>query len=104
MKLWIRSNRDVVFKVTLGGKSNNLPDINNKRSKIKEEDFICYALIKGNNFPGINNKRLKIKVEDTICFASFLSYDFPPDFIAMYYSENIKYCHELRELIKAVCY
>ena len=78
MKLWIRKNRDVVFKVTLGGKSNNLPDINNKRSKIKEEDIIC--------------------------FASSLSYDFPPDFIAMYYSENIKYWHELRELIKAVCY
>ena len=78
MKLWIRKNRDVVFKVTLGGKGNNLPDINNKRSKIKEEDIICLA--------------------------SSLSYDYPPDFIAMYYSENIKYWHELRELIKAVCY
>lgn len=81
MKLWIRSNRDVVFKVTLEG----------------------YALIKGNNLPALN-KRLKIKEEDVICFASLLSHDYPPDFITMYYSEDIKYWHELRELIKVVCY
>jgi hypothetical protein len=80
MKLWIRKNRDVVFKVTLGG----------------------YATIKGNNLPAIN-KRSKIKEEDVICLASHLSYDFPPDFIAMYYSEDIKYWHELRELIECVC-
>jgi hypothetical protein len=82
MKLWIRKNRDVVFKVTLGG----------------------YALIKGNNLPALNNKRSKIKEEDIICLASHLSYDFPPDFIAMYYSEDIKYWHELCRLIKVVCY
>ena len=81
MKLWIRSNRDVVFKVTLKG----------------------YALIKGNNLPALN-KRSKIKEEDIICLASSLSYDYPPDFIAMYYSEDIKYWHELCRLIKAVCY
>ena len=81
MKLWIRKNRDVVFKVMLGG----------------------YALIKGNNLPALN-KRSKIKEEDIICFASSLSYDYPPDFIAMYYSEDIKYWHELWRLIKAVCY
>jgi hypothetical protein len=81
MKLWIRSNRDVVFKVTLGG----------------------YALIKGNNLPALN-KRSKIKEEDIICLASSLSYDYPPDFIAMYYSEDIKYWHELWRLIKVVCY
>lgn len=80
MKLWIRKNRDVVFKVTLGG----------------------YATIRGNNLPAIN-KRSKIKEEDVICLAFHLSYDFPPDFIAMYYSEDIKYWHELRELIKCVC-
>ena len=81
MKLWIRKNRDVVFKVTLGG----------------------YATIKGNNLPAIN-KRSKIKEVDVISLASHLSYDFPPDFIAMYYSEKIVYWHELWHLIKAVCY
>ena len=81
MKLWIRKNRDVIFKVTLGG----------------------YATLKGNNLPTLN-KRSKIKEEDIICFASSLSYDYPPDFIAMYYSEDIRYWHELRELIKAVCW
>jgi hypothetical protein len=81
MKLWIRKNRDVVFKVTLGG----------------------YAIIKGNNLPSIN-KRSKIKEEDVICLASHLSYDSPLDFIAIYYySEKIVYWHELRELIKCVC-
>ena len=55
MKLWIRKNRDVVFKVTLGG----------------------YALIKGNNLPALN-KRSKIKEEDIICLASHLSYDSLP--------------------------
>jgi hypothetical protein len=81
MKLWIRSNRDVVFKVTLEG----------------------YALIKSYNLPALN-KRLKINEEDIICFASLLSHNYPPDFIAMYYSEDIKYWHELWCLIKAVCY
>ena len=82
MKLWIRKNRDVVlFKVSLGG----------------------YATIKGNNLPAIN-KRSKIKEEDVICLASSLSNDYPPNFIAIYYSEKIVYWHELRELIKAVCY
>ena len=79
MKLWIRKNRDVVFKVGY------------------------YATIKGNNLPTIN-KRSKIKEEDVICLASHLSYGFPPDFIiAMYYSEEIKYWNELRNLIKCVC-
>ena len=82
MKLWIRKNRDVVFKVTLEG----------------------YALIKGYNLPVLNNKRLKIKEEDIIFFASLLSHNYPPDFIAMYYSEDIKYWHELWRLIKAVCW
>ena len=81
MKLWIRKNRDVVFKVSLGG----------------------YATIKGNNLPAAINKRSKIKEEDVICLASHLSYDFPPDFISMYYSKEIKYWHELRNLIKCVC-
>ena len=81
MKLWIRKNRDVVFKVTLGG----------------------YATIKGYNLPALN-KRSKIKEEDVICLASHLSYDYPSDFIAMCYSEKIVYWHELRELIKSVCY
>jgi hypothetical protein len=84
MKLWIRKNRDVVFEVPLGG----------------------YATIKGNYhyLPALNkNKRSKIKEEDVICLASHLSYDFPSDFIAMYYSEDIRYWHELRELIKCVC-
>ena len=80
MKIWIRSNRDVVFKVTLEG----------------------YALIKGYNLPAIN-KRSKIKEEDIICLASSLSHDFPPDFITKCYSEDIRYWHELRELIKCVC-
>lgn len=84
MELWIRKNRDVVFKVSLGG----------------------YATIKGNYhyLPAIKNKRSKIKEVDVISLASHLSYDFPPDFIAMYYSEDIRYWHELRELIKYVCY
>ena len=80
MKLWIRKNRDVVFKVTLGG----------------------YATIKGNNLPVIN-KRLKIKEIDIISFASALSKEYPQNFIAIYYSEDIRYWHELRELIKCVC-
>ena len=82
MKLWIRKNRDVVFKITLEG----------------------YALIKGYNFPTLTlNKKSKIKEEDIICLAFSLSHDFPPDFINIYYSEDIKYWHELRELIKCVC-
>ena len=80
MKLWIRKNRDVIFKVSLGG----------------------YATIKGNNLPAIN-KRSKIKEVDVISLASHLSYDSSPDFIAMYYSEKIVYWHELRNLIKCVC-
>ena len=80
MKIWIRQNRDVVFKANLGG----------------------YAEVKYQNFLS-TNKRLKIKEVDIVSFASLLSYDFPPDFIAMYYSEDIRYWHELRELIKCVC-
>jgi hypothetical protein len=80
MKIWIRQNRDVVFKVNLGG----------------------YAEVKYQNFLAIN-KRLKIKEVDVISLASHLSYQYPVQFIAMYYSEDIKYWHELRELIKCVC-
>ena len=84
MKLWIRRNRDVVFKVTLGG---------------------GYALIKGYDLLSTNkNKRLKIKEVDIISFASSLSYNYPSDFISIYYSEDIRYWHELRKLIKVVCY
>ena len=79
MKLWIRKNRDVVFKTLVG-----------------------YALMKGNNLPAIN-KRSKIKEVDVICLASSLSKEYPQNFIAMYYSEKIVYWHELRELIKCVC-
>jgi hypothetical protein len=80
MKIWIRQNKDVVFKVPLGG----------------------YAEVKYQNFLAIN-KRLKIKEVDVISLASHLSYQYPVQFIAMYYSEDIKYWHELRELIKCVC-
>ena len=79
MKLWIRKNRDVVFKTLVG-----------------------YALMKGNNLPAIN-KRSKIKEVDVICLASSLSKEYPQNFIAMYYSEKIVYWHELRRLIKSVC-
>ena len=79
MKLWIRKNRDVVFKVSSGG----------------------YATIKGNNLPAIN-KRSKIKEVDIISFASHL--DSSPNFITIvYYSEKIVYWHELLRLIKAIC-
>ena len=83
MKLWISRSGSVLFRVN--------PD--------------CYVRIDNIPFHGIGryNKRSKIKEEDVICLASHLSYGFPPDFIAMYYSEDIKYWNELRELIKCVC-
>lgn len=80
MKLWIRKNRDVVFKVTLGG-----------YAKVRYQNFLA------------TNKRLKIKEVDVISLASSISYNFPSEFIAIYYSEDIRYWHELRGLIKCVC-
>ena len=80
MKIWIRQNKDVVFKVPLGG----------------------YAEVRYQNFLAIN-KRLKIKEVDVISLASHLSYQYPVQFVAMYYSEDIKYWYELRNLIKCVC-
>ena len=83
MEFWISRSGSVLFRVN--------PD--------------CYVRIDNIPFHGIGryNKRFKISGVDVISLASSLSPTFPPDFIAMYYSEDIKYWHELRELIKCVC-
>lgn len=79
MKIWLQSNREVLFKVSTG----------------YARVFHIYLH---------KNKRLKIKEIDIITFAHALSKEYPQNFIAMYYSEDIRYWHELRDLIKAVCY
>lgn len=83
MRIWIRSNRDIVFKLT-------------------SKDSYGYALLKDYCIPVINNKRSKIREEGVICLASRLYINFPPGF-TLYSTEDIKYWHELRRLIKAVC-
>ena len=81
MKLWIQSDRKVLFEIS-------------------RNHFVLLIICP------FRNKRFRIREVDIISFAtSFHIYTvFPPDFIAMYYSEDIKYWHELRNLIKAVCY
>ena len=79
MEFWISKSGSVLFRVNSG----------------------CYVRIDNIPFHGIGryNKRFKISGVDVISLASSLSPTFPPD----YYSEDIKYWHELRELIKCVC-
>ena len=81
MKIWLQSNREILFKVSTG-----------------------YARVRVFSNQHINkNKKSKIKEIDIITFAHTLSKEYPQNFIAMYYSEDIKYWHELRKLIKCVC-
>lgn len=82
MKIWLQSNREILFKVSTG------------YARVFSSQLV-YLYI---------NKRSKIKEIDIITFSHALSKEYPQNFIAMYYSEDIKYWHELRELIKAVCY
>jgi len=82
MKIWLQSNREILFKVSTG----------------YARVFPCLLV-----HLYIINKRLKIKEIDIITFAHFISKEYPQNFIAMYYSEKIVYWHELRSLIKCVC-
>ena len=81
MKIWLQSNREILFKVSTG-----------------------YARVFSSLLVHLYiNKRSKIKEIDIITFAHAISKEYPQNFIAMYYLEDIKYWHELRELIKCVC-
>jgi hypothetical protein len=81
MELWLQSNGEILFKVSTG-----------------------YARVFSSLLVHLYiNKRSKIKEIDIITFAHALSKEYPQNFIAMYYSEDIRYWHELRELIKCVC-
>ena len=82
MKIWLQSNKEILFKVSTG-----------------------YARVFFSRSAYFyRNKRLKIKEIDIITFAHALLKEYPQNFIAMYYSEDIKYWHELWRLIKVVCY
>lgn len=78
MKIWLQSNREILFKVSTG------------YARVFSSQPVYFYI----------NKRLKIKEIDIISFAYALSKEYPPDFIATYYSEDIRYWHELKELIK----
>lgn len=81
MELWLQSNGEILFKVSTG-----------------------YARVFSSLLVHLYiNKRSKIKEIDIITFAHALLKEYPHNFIAMYYSKDIKYWHELRKLIKCVC-
>ena len=86
MEFWISKSGSVLFRVNSAG---------------------CYVRIDNIPFHGIGryNKIFKISGVDVISLASSLSPTFPSIFITIYYtdSEEIKYWHELRNLIKCVC-
>ena len=77
MKIWIQNSRKVLFEI-----SHN-----------------HFALIK--KFPS-KNKRLRIKKVDVIFSASSLHTVFPPNFLTMYYTEEVRYWHELKRLVKII--
>ena len=83
MKIWLQSNGAVLFKVNPG----------------------CYIRVNPTEFYRLGrfNKRYKIKDLKIIAMASSISYDYPKDFTSIYYTEEIRYWHELLRLIKAVC-
>lgn len=81
MKIWLQSNGEILFKVEIG------------YVRIFSRHTIYLYL----------NKRAKLKEVDIIAYASAISEDYPTNFTSMYYTEDIKYWHELRGLIKAVC-
>ena len=81
MKIWLQLNGEILFKVSTG-----------------------YARVFSDLLVHMyTNKRSKIKEIDIITFAHALSKEYPQNFIAIYYSEDIRYWHELRKLIKCVC-
>ena len=85
MEFWINRSGSVLFRVNLG----------------------CYVRIDNIPFHGIGryNKRFKISEVNVISLASSLSPTFPLTFITIYYTDSgdIRYWHELRNLIKVVC-
>lgn len=85
MKIWLQSNGAILFKVNPG----------------------CYIRVNPIQFYRLGrfNKRYKIKDLELFTLASSFSNDYPQDFTSIYYTEGeeIRYWHELRELIKAVC-
>ena len=82
MKIWIQSDGEVLFKI---GHNH-------------------FAIIMRGRYPS-KNKRLRIKKADIISLASSLHTAFPSsNFISMYYTEEVRYWHELRRLVKMVCY
>ena len=83
MKIWIQSDRKVLFEIGY----NHFVLI--KVSQIHRHLF--------------RNKRLRIKKADIISLASSLHTVFPSNFISMYYTEEVRYWHELRRLVKTVC-
>jgi hypothetical protein len=81
MELWLQSNGEILFKVSTG-----------YARVFSSQPVYLYI-----------NKRLKIKEIDIISFAHATSKEYPQNFIAMYYTKDIKYWHELRRLVKIVC-
>ena len=82
MKIWLQSNREILFKVSTG-----------YARVFSDQPVYLYI-----------NKRSKIKEIDIISFAHALLKEYPPQFVAMYYSEDIRYWHELQRLVKVVCW
>lgn len=82
MKIWIQSNRKVLFEIGY-------------------KHFVSINVSQSHPF---RNKRLRIKKAGIISLASSFHTVFPPNFVSMYYTEDIKYWHELRRLVKIVCY
>ena len=81
MEIWLQSNREILFKVSTG------------YARIFSSHTIYLYL----------NKRAKLREVDIIAYASAISENYPTNFTSIYYTEDIKYWHELRNLIKAVC-
>jgi len=83
MKIWIQSDGEVLFEISCNH----------------------FAIIMKGRYPyPSKNKRLRIKKADIISLASSLHTVFPTsNFISIYYTEEVKYWHELRRLVKIVC-
>jgi hypothetical protein len=73
MKIWIQSDGKILFEVG-------------------HNHFVLLII-----YP-IRNKRFRIREADIISFASssHIYTVFPSDFISMYYTEEVRYWHELR--------
>ena len=81
MKIWIQSNRKVLFEIGY-------------------KHFVSFKV--NQSYP-FRNKRLRIRRVDVISLASSFHTVFPPNFVSMYYTEDLKYWHELWRLVETVC-